>query len=716
MATLLLTAVGSAIGGPLGGAIGALFGQRVDQALLGPKGRQGARLADLSVQSSSYGASIPRIYGRMRVSGTVIWATDLREERRKVSQGKGRPKATVYSYSASFAVLLSGRPAGRIGRIWADGKLLRGVAGDFKVDTGFRFHGGAAGQPVDPLIASAEGISAPAYRGRAIAVFEDMALESFGNRIPLLSFEVIADDGSVAASDIICDIVGTDVLPRSDVTFAGFVADGASVGAALASLEPLVPLRQLDNGLSVDIGGLDTDPVSLSAGHLIGSPKPEITRLSEASLPARMSLGFADVDRDFQAGLQIVDLNMAGRSVQSDVPAAMPPSAAQKLVRDALLRSRLEGHIAEIRLPVRDLGLWVAGTVVIDGKVWRVCSIRLETMMLVVKLTPFSPGHSTPASADGGRATTELDLQAGETHLVLAELPHIQDVAATAPLLVAAAAGSGPGWRSAALLLQSDGQTEWQEAGRLPAPAVMGVATNGLAPASPHLFDLQNTLIVDVLHDGISFLNADDAALLAGANLTLVGGEVVQFGRAERLASCRWRLSRLLRGRRGSENMIGQHVAGEQVLVLDEDALLPVRVTAGTASVAALAKGVGDPHAVSASIMVSGTAIRPLAPAHLRCARELPGHLTIRWTRRSREGWQWVDAVDAPLSEERELYRATLSAGEMQVDFETQVPMLVIPDALLAEFTVPGAEHLTVSVVQIGRFGISATCSTAFPL
>ena len=85
MATLLLTAVGSAIAGPLGGALGALVGQRVDQALLGPKGRQGARLADLSVQSSSYGASIPRIYGRMRVSGTVIRATDLREERRKVS-------------------------------------------------------------------------------------------------------------------------------------------------------------------------------------------------------------------------------------------------------------------------------------------------------------------------------------------------------------------------------------------------------------------------------------------------------------------------------------------------------------------------------------------------------------------------------------------------------------------------------------------------------
>ena len=157
MATLLLTAVGSAIGGPIGAAIGAMAGQRVDQALLAPKGRQGARLADLAVQASTYGARIPRLYGRMRVSGTVIWATDLREERQKVSQGKGRPKATVYSYSASFAVLLSARPIRGIGRIWADGTLLRGAAGDFKIETGFRFHSGALDQPVDPLIASAEG-------------------------------------------------------------------------------------------------------------------------------------------------------------------------------------------------------------------------------------------------------------------------------------------------------------------------------------------------------------------------------------------------------------------------------------------------------------------------------------------------------------------------------------------------------------------------------
>jgi len=56
MATLLLTAVGTLVGGPLGGALGALAGRQIDRAVLGSGGaRQGPRLKELSVSTSSYG-------------------------------------------------------------------------------------------------------------------------------------------------------------------------------------------------------------------------------------------------------------------------------------------------------------------------------------------------------------------------------------------------------------------------------------------------------------------------------------------------------------------------------------------------------------------------------------------------------------------------------------------------------------------------------------
>ncbi|NUT00730.1 MAG: hypothetical protein HOP96_07125, partial [Sphingomonas sp.] len=59
MATLALNAVGTALGGPIGGAIGSLVGQSIDRSLFGPGPRQGPKLNDLSVQTSSYGTQIP---------------------------------------------------------------------------------------------------------------------------------------------------------------------------------------------------------------------------------------------------------------------------------------------------------------------------------------------------------------------------------------------------------------------------------------------------------------------------------------------------------------------------------------------------------------------------------------------------------------------------------------------------------------------------------
>ena len=79
MATLILTTVGTVLGGPIGGAIGALAGRAVDATIFKPKGREGPRLTDLHVQTSRYGNSVPRVFGTMRVAGTVIWATDVQE-------------------------------------------------------------------------------------------------------------------------------------------------------------------------------------------------------------------------------------------------------------------------------------------------------------------------------------------------------------------------------------------------------------------------------------------------------------------------------------------------------------------------------------------------------------------------------------------------------------------------------------------------------------
>jgi hypothetical protein len=207
MATLVLGAAGAAIGGSIGGAIlgvsaatiggfiGSSIGSVVDSWIissLAPTQRiEGARLDTLRITSATEGAVIPRLYGRMRMGGNIIWTTDFREETKTTTQGSGKGggggkvKTTEYLYYASFAVALCEGPITGIGRIWADGKPmdLSGVT--------WRWYPGDEAQTADPLIAAKMGAaSTPAYRGTAYVVFEELALSTYGNHLPQLSFEV----------------------------------------------------------------------------------------------------------------------------------------------------------------------------------------------------------------------------------------------------------------------------------------------------------------------------------------------------------------------------------------------------------------------------------------------------------------------------------------------------------------------------------------------
>ncbi|TBW40980.1 hypothetical protein EYW49_02145 [Siculibacillus lacustris] len=194
MATLLLAAAGSALGGALGGvgaaigqALGGVAGAVIDRTLIrSTMSVTGPRLSDLDVQSSTEGEPIPRVYGRVRIAGQVIWATRHEETVvRSSSGGKGGVSTRSYRYYANFAVGLCEGPIARISRVWADGTAL-----DLTAIT-WRVYPGTETQAPDPLILARQGGEVPAYRGLAYVVFERLPLEPWGNRIPQLTFEVI---------------------------------------------------------------------------------------------------------------------------------------------------------------------------------------------------------------------------------------------------------------------------------------------------------------------------------------------------------------------------------------------------------------------------------------------------------------------------------------------------------------------------------------------
>ena len=200
------------------------------------------KLNDVRVSSASYGRGIPQVWGTMRVTGNMFWATDFREEKVYVTQkgkektgGKGKMKGKkgkatpVYKYYANFAMGLCAGPMADVLRIWADNNLIynklnpddEDLVGpgfsqrnedeesgkrSMKSAQGKKGSGGASGrfawrfypgddqQMPDPYMEKKEGGpgKCPAYRDLCYLMFQDFALEDFGNRIPTITAEVVS--------------------------------------------------------------------------------------------------------------------------------------------------------------------------------------------------------------------------------------------------------------------------------------------------------------------------------------------------------------------------------------------------------------------------------------------------------------------------------------------------------------------------------------------
>jgi hypothetical protein len=252
MSTLILQAAGSVVGAAVGGPVGALVGRSVgalagaalDSRLFASKHQvryvEGPRLKTVSGLSSTEGAPIPRVYGRARLGGEIIWATRFLEqvtyetsggERRRGGKGGGGgggsvvtpvTVTTVYTYYANFAVGLCEGQVAAVRRIWADGVELDLTA------VNHRFYRGTDEQQPDPLIVAKEGsANAPAYRGIAYVVFEMLPLAPYGNRLPQLSFEVVRPVSRLAAG-----LRAVQLIPGAGEFVYGPAPVGAAPGAA----------------------------------------------------------------------------------------------------------------------------------------------------------------------------------------------------------------------------------------------------------------------------------------------------------------------------------------------------------------------------------------------------------------------------------------------------------------------------------------------------
>ncbi|MEL6564560.1 MAG: glycoside hydrolase TIM-barrel-like domain-containing protein [Pseudomonadota bacterium] len=302
MATVILSAAGAAIGGSVGGtlaglssvaigrAVGATLGRVIDQRLMG----QGSAVVEhgkidrFRLTNSGEGNAISQLYGRMRMAGQVIWASDFLETTNTTTSGggKGGPAApstttTSYSYSISLALAVCEGEIVRVGRVWADGEeLARG-------DLNMRVYHGTDDQLPDPLMEAIEGQGlVPAYRGTAYVVIEALGLERFGNRVPQFSFEVVRPeqpDQADADEELTRAVQGVALMPGSgEYALATTAVNYVDANRGRWTANVNTPAGQADFAVSLD--ALSDELPNCEAVSLIVSWFGDDLRCSECTL------------------------------------------------------------------------------------------------------------------------------------------------------------------------------------------------------------------------------------------------------------------------------------------------------------------------------------------------------------------------------------------------------------------------------------------------
>ena len=241
------------------------------------------------------------------------------------------------------------------------------------------------------------------------------------------------------------------------------------------------------------------------------------------------------------------------------------------------------------------------------------------------------------------------------------DLPQLRDDHVAHRPMIAVHANPWPGGIA---VFRSESEDGFEPLATLTRRAVIGALASTLWSGPVSRFDHGNSFEVSLLSGSLA--SVTDTALFNGANAFAIESsagvwEVLQAGRAELVGPRRYRLSRLLRGQRGTEWAMSPMVAaGARIVELDQARELPIGIgdlgTPWNWRIGPSSRPVSDERYEAAVFEPEGMGLRPFSPCHLiqpwKWART-PGDYTIIWIRRSRDlaADNWTTG-DAPVAEE----------------------------------------------------------------
>ncbi len=565
----------------------------------------------------------------------------------------------------------------------------------------------------------------------------------------ILPNEPIAGDVTIA--DIVADLCERSGLHDHDTSSLGAQAiDGYVIaGSPMNARDAIVPLRSVGFFDSVESGDtmkfvkrggspaltLGVDDIGAVESDTSEDPPPanSVTVAMESDLPQQIRVTYMSPSRDYQPGTQlsparfdttsqnIADVQLGGVCLDDDF-------AAQ--VSEILWNDAWEAdHSFSFAVDMSFAALEPTDVVLVpmQGTLYRVRIVTIDDSSQVLR-------QITAATDDDGNyvsAAVSQDVPVSltmkfnaDTSLLLMDSPLMADADDTgrvsAPMYSAVFPLGLDSWIGAGIYDSPDGVT-YTGVALAPNKADSGTATTILDDtADPFVTDIVNTVTIQMSDASTLPATITDDQLLAGGNFAaLIDAdgvvELFQFRDVVAVDASTVTLSHLLRGRRGSEAMTGNHDIGSRFVMLATGAVQKENLNLSDLTREFQWKAVGSEDTLDDVAAVPftsvGRSLMPRAPWNTRTT--LAGSdILIMADRRSRvenDSPIGFASPTLPLNEDSELYEVDIfdapGTSVLRTISATSLPITYSAADIVSDFGSTPAD-ITLAVYQMsGQVG-----------
>ncbi|WP_342269472.1 GTA baseplate fiber-binding domain-containing protein [Rickettsia endosymbiont of Orchestes rusci] len=282
------------------------------------------------------------------------------------------------------------------------------------------------------------------------------------------------------------------------------------------------------------------------------------------------------------------------------------------------------------------------------------------------------------------------------------DAPPLNDNNPNQAVLTLAVNSDDTNW-SGAIIYYSHETENYKPIAAVNTQSTTGFVLNKIPTASSLLLDESSEIIIQLLYGTLQSVN--ELAMLNGANKALIGDELIQFQNAELIGDKKYKLTRLLRGRSGTEWAINSHKTGDKFILLNNEIInvpIPNNLIGKPVNYKAVTIGKTLAETDSFTFTYTGRALKPFAPVYAQAIKDAEGNINISWLRRSRIDNDWRDYVDVPIGEELEKYEIDIKKKNKTVRIlESNTSKIIYTkEQILSDFTeIP--DNLTATIYQL---------------